>query len=113
MSEDILSKTLDSDEDKILGVPITLEDIKHKIGLLSETPDGEPLKGAMNDLKIALKSNPEACNLLLPEDIGEMVKHLYKITNTVVIEAKAKAGAKAAKKVDLSDPTIYDKASDF
>jgi hypothetical protein len=113
MSEDILSQTLDSEEEKILGVSISIEDIRERITKLSQTVDGESLRGAMNTLKIALKSNPAACALLQPEEIGEMVKHLYKITDTVVLEEKKKSVTKASVKVNLNDPTIYDKLSDF
>jgi len=114
-SNNVLSQTLDGDDEKILGVSITIEDIREKITKLSQTADGEPLKDAMNNLKLALKSNPEACNLLLPEEIGEMVKHIYKVTNTAVITEKAKSATKDAKKmkIDLADPTIYDKLTDF
>jgi SUMO ligase MMS21 Smc5/6 complex component len=110
---EILNQTLDSDDEKILGVSISIADIREKIATLSQTADGEPLRGAMNDLQIALKSNPEACALLQPEEIGEMVKHLYKITNTVVVEEKKKKATRESKKVDLNDPTIYDKLPDF
>lgn len=111
--QDVLQQTLDSDDEKILGVSISIDSIREKIATLSQTADGESLKGAMNDLKIAIKSNPEACALLQPEEIGEMVKHLYKITNTVVVEESKKKSVKESKKINLNDPTIYDKLSDF
>jgi len=99
-------------ETKILGVEITVDEIKAKIANLSTIPDMPNLKNAMNDLKRALRQNPAACNLLLPEDIGQMVQHLYKVTNTVVLQAKAKDLNKAAKKVDLNDPNVINKAMD-
>jgi len=59
---------------------VTQQHIKDMISLLSQTEDGEPLKDAMTKLKQALKENPVACAMLLPEEIGECVKHLMRIT---------------------------------
>jgi len=97
--QDIL--TTIPDDDGILGVAITVQEIQAKIALLSQLP-GEDLKGAMGDLKRALKANPEACNLLLPEEIGALVSALYKTTNQKIMIENTKATIKVSKKVDLS-----------
>ena len=59
---------------------VKMQHIKDMISQLSQTEDGEPLKDAMQKLKQALKGNPVACAMLLPEDIGECVRVLMKIT---------------------------------
>lgn len=118
-TEELLGKTLDSDDEKILGISITIDDIRSKISQLAQTADGEPLRNAMQDLKIALRANPEACNLLMPEEIGEMVKHLYKITNTAVLLEKSKAVGKndklSQKKINemLMNPETLKNLADF
>lgn len=76
---------------------LNIEQIQNMIGLLSQTEDGEHLKNAMSKLKVALKQNPAACALLRPEDIGEMVKNLYRMTNKGILDElnpKAKQGKK-------------------
>lgn len=55
---------------------------------------GEELKNEMTALKIAIKENPNACMLLLPEEIGKMVVALRKIVG-VAIQTSTKAPAKA------------------
>lgn len=49
---------------------------------------GDDLKNAMTNLKKGLMENPDACELMLDEDIGEMVKALRRITMQAVIETK-------------------------
>lgn len=98
-------------ETVILGIEISVEEIRSKIKTLTDIPAAN-LKDAMSELKKALRLNPAACNLLLPEEIGAMVQHLYKVTNTQVVVAKGKDAVKAAKKVDLSDPNVINKAMD-
>jgi hypothetical protein len=88
----------------ILGVPITVEDIRSRVALLS-TLEGENLKGEMTKLKHALRANPEAANLMLPEEIGAMVQAIYKMTQRVVTQVAAKSLGTKAKKVDLKNMT--------
>lgn len=59
----------------------------------------EDLKGAMDELKQALLQNPAATALLLPEDIGEMVAQLRRITGQACAEA---AKPKKEKKKNLT-----------
>lgn len=70
-------------------------DILLKIRSLNEMSDLD-LKGAMDSLKLSLLENPAAVEIMLPEDIGEMVKALMKITGQQITEAvsKKKAGRK-------------------
>lgn len=96
---------------------LTEEEIKHMIAQLSVTEDGEPLKNAMRDLKRGLLANPAASASLLPEDIGEMVKHLYRMTGKDVEDAIAKAsknkkGGSKQPKFDFSDPKIQQEILD-
>lgn len=72
--------------------------------------DPEPLQGAMKDLKAALMQNPAACSLLLPEDIGEMVAALRKITGEAVVTATVK---KASKKKSAKEFLSEEAAEDF
>jgi hypothetical protein len=65
---------------------LNIEQLQHMIGKLSQTEEGEELKTAMSKLKVALKQNPAACALLLPEDVGEMVKNLYRMTNKGILD---------------------------
>lgn len=97
-----LPDTPSSEEPGLLGVPITIEEIRMRIGELSTTPQGDSLKDAMNNLKLALKKNPEASNLLLPEEIGELVKHLRIVTNTQVVASVTKDATKEARKIAKS-----------
>lgn len=94
----------------------TIEEIKAMIAQLSQTEDGEPLKTAMADLKKAIKHNPTACSLLLPEDVGEMVKHLYKMTDRDLEKAIEKASKRTKKdskpKIDYSDKAVQQEILD-
>lgn len=88
---------------------LTVEEIKAMIAQLSVTEDGEPLSKAMADLKRALLANPTACTLLLPEDIGAMVKEIYRLTGKQLEAAVAAIGKKGKgkeAKVDLSDAKV-------
>lgn len=69
-------------------------DIKARIDQLQEL-SGEELSGEMTLLKGALKANPNACALMLPEDIGELVSALQRITGKY-LESKAKPASKKA-----------------
>lgn len=79
---------------------ISAQSIKDMIDALSHTEDGEPLKNAMSDLKKALLENPTACALLLPADIGDMVKFLMKVTGKDLELQQSASGKKAAGKKD-------------
>lgn len=83
---------------------ITPQQIKDMIARLSQTEDGEPLNNAMKELKVALKANPTACALLLPEEIGECVKHIMKITGKD-LELQASGKKKEKKQAfDFTNP---------
>lgn len=111
--DDLLDTTLDKPTtiEKVLSV----EEIKSMIAQLSVTEEGEDLKKAMADLKKAIKDNPAACASLLPEDIGEMVAALYKLTNRDLEQAiekgaKSKRGSKS--KVDLNSKEVQQEILD-
>ena len=72
-------------------------DIRLKITELVDLDD-EDLKDAMQDLKKALLDNPDAVALMLPVDIGEMVKALRRITGEAILSATKKPAKKASKK---------------
>jgi hypothetical protein len=80
-----------------------LADMLPRIQELKEL-SGEALEGAMKDLKGALLANPAAAAIMLPEDIGEMVAALRRMTGQTVAEAsKAKAtGERRKKSIPLS-----------
>lgn len=81
-------------------------DIKARIEQLSAL-DSEDLKPAMGELKKALMENPDACAILLPQDIGEMVKALMRITGQAIeeqVKAKSKARTKKDEKAILAQP---------
>lgn len=67
-------------------------ELQLKIADLSQLEDCN-LKDAMDELKKALIENPEASLLLLPEDIGEIVKHLQKVTGKALQTAATKKAA--------------------
>jgi hypothetical protein len=72
------------------------------------TPD---LKSSMKELQIALLQNPAACALMLPEDIGKMVEHLYKLTGKEVsIASEKKTKDPAVKKLAQLSPADIAKA---
>lgn len=97
--------------EEIAGVEITLEQIKEKIHLIT-TYAGEKdgLKLAMDNLKIALHANPEACSLLLPEEIGACVTAIRKIKGVEVTAASGKEVMKRSKKIDLTNVDILKSA---
>lgn len=92
-----------------LAVPQTadIEHIRSMIQNLSEVGESG-LRQEMDKLKVALKENPAACELLMPEDIGEMVKHIMKLEGKMIFDAKVKAESKAAKKKGGSDKVNLD-----
>lgn len=65
---------------------LNIEQVRLMIQQCSQTEDGESLKGAMNELKAALKANPAACAMMLPEDVGACVVVLRKMTNKLILE---------------------------
>lgn len=97
---------------------LSAQKIKDMIDRLSHTEDGEPLKNAMTDLKKALLENPNASALLLSEDIGEMVKYLYKVTGKDLEDQMSATAKKAAgkttktKPIDFTDPDVLKKLED-
>jgi hypothetical protein len=64
----------------------------------------ENLKGEMVELKKALLENPAACLLLKDEDIGALVTHLRKLTNTAIISASTNKTSSTAKKEKALKP---------
>lgn len=63
-----------------------------------EVMSGDDLKNEMVDLKKALLENPQACMLLLPEEIGSLVSSLRKITGIAIATASAKPARKTGEK---------------
>ena len=67
----------------------------------------EDLKSEMASLKKAILENPQACMLLLDEDIGQMVISIRKITGLAIQTAASKkkeprAPKATAKKLNIS-----------
>lgn len=74
-------------------------DIKAKLDLLEDMSEVN-LKDAMTDLKKALLKNPQACYLILPQEVGQMVIALRRMKNEDVVTAekvKKEPGAKRGK----------------
>ena len=71
-------------------------DIKAKINLLSDMSEAN-LPGAMKELKTALLKNPQACYLILPQDIGQMVIALRAMKNEAIVDATKTPKEKKAK----------------
>lgn len=65
---------------------LTIDQLQSMIQRLSSTEEGFDLKQEMSRLKVALKQNPAACSMLLPEDVGAMVEKLKKITNRGILD---------------------------
>ena len=63
-----------------------------------EVMSGDDLKNEMMNLKKALLENPQACMLLLPDEIGQMVSSLRKITGIAIATASAKTKKPGEKK---------------
>lgn len=77
----------------------TTEEIRTRIERLADMPELD-LKQAMDGLKALILANPSACAQLLPEDVGDMVTALRRMTNNTVAAAlaPAKRGRAATKK---------------
>ena len=88
----------------------TTAEIKERIERLT-TLDGFDLKQAMDGLKALILANPSACSLLLPEDVGEMVTALRRMTGNAKAELMAapkRGGRKAAAPVKTLAPDDLD-----
>lgn len=73
-------------------------EIKERIARLT-TLEGFDLKQAMDGLRSLILANPSACSLLLPEDVGDMVTALRKMTGNTkaaMMAAPKRGGRKAA-----------------
>lgn len=82
--------------------------IKEKINRL-QTVDGFELKTAMDGLKSLILANPAACAQLLPEDVGDMVLALRRMTgNQEAAAMSAPRRAKAAPKEPALDATALE-----
>lgn len=91
------------EEPDFTDVPIVdqqaYRDIKAKLDLLEDMSEVN-LKDAMSDLKKSLLKNPQACYLILPQEVGQMVIALRRMKNEDVVTAekvKKEPGAKKAK----------------
>jgi len=99
---------------------LTTEQLQSMIKQLSVTENDEDLRKEMDELKKALRANPAACASLLPEDIGQMVDALMKVTGKEIEEdmadkRKSKSSTSStakAPKVDLSDPKVRQEIED-
>lgn len=69
---------------------LSIEQLREMIASLSTTDKGEPLQNAMEELKAALKENPEASALMLPEDVGQCVAALRKMTGQEILQQAEK-----------------------
>jgi hypothetical protein len=63
-------------------------DLLPRIKALADLSDAD-LPNEMASLKKALMANPDACALMHPEDIGDMVEALRRITGQALASAKA------------------------
>jgi hypothetical protein len=88
MSEINSSVSMSSPEEKA-------SEISTRIKMLCDMSDAD-LKTEMQSLKAAIMQNPAATSLLLPEDIGQMVAALRRITGFAIQQATTKP-KKAAK----------------
>jgi hypothetical protein len=83
-------------------VPDSVHIIRRKIEDI-QSLDGVSLRTEMDDLQKLLKSNPQACMYLLPEDLGLMVRQLRKITDNKI--AATLSTTKTSKKAAAAAPT--------
>lgn len=81
---------------------ITVETIRARIEGLSVL-DGFDLKTAMDGLRGLILANPSACALLLPEEVGDMVGALRKMTNNSKAAILATPTRKSAAKKKPED----------
>lgn len=75
-----------------------------------EAMGGEDLSKEMLLLKGALMQNPEACSLMLPQDMGMLVAALRRVTGEALATAaaKPKKGAPKAGKIALTMEQMQD-----
>lgn len=86
---------------------ITVETIRARIEGLSVL-DGFDLKTAMDGLRGLILANPSACALLLPEEVGDMVGALRKMTNNskaAILATPTRKSAAKKKKPEDDIPT--------
>lgn len=79
----------------------TASEISVRIKQLSDMSEAD-LKTEMSALKAAIKQNPAASALLLPEDIGQMVEALQRITGFAIQQATTKASKPKKEKAPKS-----------
>lgn len=118
-----MAEEMEIDLDAMLDAPTqiertcSIEEIRHMIAQLSVTEEGEPLAGAMKDLKKAILENGGAAAQLLPQEVGEMVSYLYKVTGKDLQIQQEKATKRSSSKknqpkFDFSDPNIQQQVID-
>jgi hypothetical protein len=78
-------------------IPVDIQHIKNMINEIS-TVGKDNLRPHMDMLKKALKENEAACRIILPEEIGALVKGIEQLENKSVFDAKVKAEKKTMKK---------------
>lgn len=77
--------------------PAEVHSLRDRIWKLQIESGGDSLKDAMKQLQTALLENPTAVSFFLPEDYGEMVSHIRKLTGNAVAQALAKPAGKKSK----------------
>lgn len=77
--------------------PAEVHSLRDRIWKLQTESGGDSLKDAMKQLQTALLENPIAVSYFLPEDYGEMVSHIRKLTGNAVAQALAKPAGKKGK----------------
>lgn len=86
----------------------TTAEIKERIERLTTLKDFD-LKQAMDGLKALILANPSACSLLLPEDVGEMVTALRRMTGNAkaeIMAAPKRGGRKASTTTTLAPEAL-------
>ncbi len=80
--------------------------IKDMIDQLGMTENGEKLKSAMDRLKIALLENPDAVALMAPEDIGEAVRNLRRLTGQLIANESVNKKTGSTTKIKVTKELI-------
>lgn len=97
---------------------IKAAEITQRIQLL-EGMSMDNLKGEMSELKKAILENPQACMLLLDEDVGKMVTAIRQITGLAIQTAASKkkeaksGGAPKARKLTAEELAAALENEDF
>jgi hypothetical protein len=107
-----MSTALELSKDTISN-SLSITDIRTMIAELSTTEDGEDLKEHMVRLKEALRHNPEACALMLPEDIGQCVHYLRKMTGQAITAAAVELAGKKKRVTKVYDPAVEKSIEDM